>query len=248
MKRPILQIDFLALDVDRVRPRTGTSEVVTWTKGGTTVGSALVRSVSAPPGLILSYAVHRSGHSSEPAAQIPEEPDDPGSTPGPSRATQEPPDGSSHTTKLAGDHPNSLPREVSHRLSFQTAPLRFGERIYFACPRCQRRVRVLWIARLRPSEPPRCGRCTGARYLCDVHYRGHPFSRRRRALRLIERGRDLFLRPRIRADRRAGGLALLAAGETLLRAQMLQTAARAASIVGHLEERLVSVQHQPRSA
>lgn len=257
MKKQTLEKDFLPVDVDRVRPRFGTTEVVSWTRGGAPFGSARVRSTSTPPGLILTFTVTKE------------------SVDHPSGAG-EPPDDGGHLREQDGEHPNraeapsdrgvgvpflgglltsqpgnlpklddqqpiSAPHEVSHRLSLRTAALTFGTRTYFACPRCDRRVRVLFISRRIPSAAPVCRSCTGARYASEVHHRGHPIARGRRARRLIERAADLISRPRLRADRRARGLELLAQGERQLRDLLGDLAGHGLEVADQLAARLDDV-------
>lgn len=229
MSRPILEADFLALDLARVRPPPGTSRVVSWSRGGALIGSARIRSVDSPAGLILSYAV-RKGPVDHPN----------GSTDLPEHHGDDP--------EECGEHPIPARQDVCHRLSFRSAMLHFGERQFFACPLCNERARVLWLPRKRPNATPRCRTCTGAVYSCDVHYRLHPLSSRRRALRLIERGQDLLTRPRLRAARRARGIGLLRAGELQLRQLLLDVAARGLEAAHHLEARLEDAREPRRSA
>jgi hypothetical protein len=215
MTRPTFETDFLPLDIDRVRPRSGTSEVVSWIKGRTVIGNGHVRSVDVPPGLIVSFTVSEG----------------PGVDP-----------------QQRGGHPIRADRDLCHRLSFRTAALRFGTRVFFSCPACSRACRMVFIRLACPTEPPRCRRCSGGRYACDLHWRRHPLARRRRALRLIERGRDLILRRGVQAGRRAQGVALLAEGERQLLDLLADVAQHGLELVGHLEGRLTEARRSRRSA
>ncbi len=263
MTRPILETDFLRLDLAHLRVRTGGSRVVTWAIEGSPIGSANVQSVDVPPGLILSFIVlDGPAEHSDVSRQHPEHhPDDP-DVPGhhPERRAHRPDRPKEHL-EVPRDHPelrledpvhpreHPIPtaRNVCHRLGFRTAALTFGARSYFACPRCVRRARILFIPRRDPTATPRCRTCTGAVYSCDLHHRQHPASRRLRAMRLLDRARELLSRPRLRAERRARGLALLAMGETLMRNLLDDTAARGASVATSLEVRLADAK-QRRSA
>ena len=130
----------------------------------------------------------------------------------------------------------------THRVSFRYARLKFGEVRYFACPRCDRRARILYFEIEEVDAPPVCRACTGARYASQIHYSAHPLNERRRALKKLQRAQELLERPRLGPRRRARAMELLTQGETQLREHFDRLAARASATAADLEGLLVKGQ------
>lgn len=125
-----------------------------------------------------------------------------------------------------------------HRVELRSAALHFGRRWFFACPSCNRRVRILYLAARSPTSAPYCRVCAGIRYESQKHHRGHLLARRHRVLRLLRRAEDLLTRRGLRADRRWLGVELLRDAEVQLREFLAQVAARGAATASLLEARL----------